>query len=97
MVGAATLFLAPHAMKPVKPTKPPLQITTERFNNARTGATLVETVLTPATVTADGFGKLFTRKVDGYIYAQPLYLEHAPVGRGAYRNVVYVATQHNRV
>ncbi|HEX6906058.1 MAG TPA: PQQ-binding-like beta-propeller repeat protein, partial [Terriglobales bacterium] len=42
------------------------------------------------------FGKLFWRTVDGYIYAQPLYVSGLNVG-GATRNVVFVATEHNSV
>lgn len=75
----------------------PLQITTQRYDNTRSSADLTETILNPKTVTHDGFGKLFTRKVDGYLYAQPLYLEHVRVGGKAYRNVVFLATEHNSV
>jgi hypothetical protein len=80
-----------------KPSQKPLRITTQRYDNARSGSDLTETILTPKTVTHDGFGKLFTRKVDGYLYAQPLYLEHVRVGGKAYRNVVFLATEHNSV
>src|SRR5262245_33759474 len=38
-----------------------------------TGQNLGEEVLTPADVSANTFGKLATRPVDGYTYARPLY------------------------
>jgi hypothetical protein len=47
-------------------------------------------------VTQSGFGKLFWRTVDGFIYAQPLYVPLVNI-QGATHNVVYVATQHNSV
>jgi hypothetical protein len=40
----------------------------------RTGATLGETTLTPLNVNASQFGKLGAFKVDGAVYAQPLFL-----------------------
>lgn len=76
--------------------RPLLRITTQRYDIARTGQDLAETILTPKTVSANTFGKLFTREVDGYIYAQPLYIEGLKIGKSL-RNVVYVATQHNSV
>src|SRR5262245_41226247 len=72
------------------------QVLTSQYDNARTGATLVEKTLTPANVNADTFGKLFTLTVDGDVYAQPLYLPRVTIG-GQTRGVVYVATEHNSV
>src|SRR5277367_4873378 len=51
-------------------------VLTGHNDNARTGAYLVDTVLSTATVCPGYFGKLFIRKVDGQIYAQPLYVSH---------------------
>src|ERR1700685_1646826 len=49
------------------------QITTSQYDNMRTGATLTEKVLTPQNVNAKQFGKLGAFKVDGAVYAQPLF------------------------
>lgn len=66
------------------------QILTAQYDSARTGATLTETTLTPANVNAAGFGKVFSLKVDGDVYAQPLYVpRHAgdrPANRHALRS-----------
>src|SRR5947209_2654030 len=59
------------------------QVTTSQYDNARTGANLSETSLTPKNVNAAHFGKLFSLKVDGDIYAQPLYAPGVPIpGKG---------------
>lgn len=73
------------------------QMTTAQYDNARTGAYLNEKTLTPENVNPQRFGKLFTLKVDGDIYAQPLWLANVPIpGRGRH-DVVLVATEHDSV
>jgi hypothetical protein len=69
-----------------------VHVLTSRFDSARTGANLKEKILTTSNVKAATFGKLFTRNLDGQVYAQPLY-----VGGVNGKNVVYVATEHNTV
>ena len=51
-----------------------VSVTTYHNDNSRTGQNTHETVLNPANVNSDQFGKLFTVAVDGYVFAQPLYL-----------------------
>jgi hypothetical protein len=74
-----------------------VSVTTSRNNNSRDGQNLSETVLTPAKVSATSFGKLFSQSVDGYIYAQPLYVPNVAIPGLGVHNVVYVATQHDSV
>jgi hypothetical protein len=62
------------------------------MNNARTGLNDRETQLTPANVNAAGFGKLFSYLVDGYVYAQPLYISNLATN-GSSHNVIFVATE----
>ena len=75
----------------------PVNVLTQHNNNARTGANLLETTLTTANVNATQFGKLFTRDVDGYLYAQPLYVQNLPIPGKGLHNVVFLATAHNSV
>jgi len=63
---------------------------------SRTGQNVNETTLTTANVGGPKFGKLFSHAVDGYIYAQPLYVPNVTIG-GATHNVVYVATEGDSV
>jgi hypothetical protein len=66
------------------------------YDPAITGQNLQETVLTPANVNATTFGKLANQPVDGYVYAQPLYMANLMIG-GSPHNVAFVATEHDTV
>src|SRR5712691_4523859 len=94
-------------MKPVATCLAPLvlalaslctaQVTTSQYDNARTGATLNEKILTPQNVNAQRFGKLGAFKVDGPVYAQPLFAPDVEIpGKGTH-DVLYVATEHDSV
>ena len=71
-------------------------VLTGQYNISRTGANLQETLLTPGNVTTSQFGKLGSWAVDGYVFAQPLYVPGVVVG-GVARNVVYVSTMNNSI
>src|SRR5437660_12607825 len=73
------------------------QVTTSQYNNARTGASLDETTLTPQNVNARQLGKVFTLPVDGDVYAQPLYLPALDIPGKGKHNVLFVATEHDSV
>jgi hypothetical protein len=72
-------------------------VLTSRNNNARTGANLGERILTPSNVSVDNFGLVYTRQLEGKVYAQPLYVSRLSIPNVGRRNVVYVVTEHNMV
>ena len=45
----------------------------------------------------DRFGQRYTRTVDGYIYAQPLYMASVPMADGTVHDLVLLATAHDSV
>jgi hypothetical protein len=70
---------------------------TQHNDNLRTGRNLNETVLSPANVNQTQFGKLGHFKVDGFVYAQPLYVEGVSTPSQGTHNIVYVATENDSV
>jgi hypothetical protein len=78
------------------PSPPTIDILTYQYNLARTGVTSLETILTPANVTAGSFGKKASFAVDGFVYAGPLYVSNLALPSGQ-REVLFVATEHDSV
>src|SRR5579864_587294 len=74
-----------------------VNVLTYHNDNLRTGANLNETILTPANVNKNSFGKLFTYNVDGYVYAQPLYVHGINIPGQGTHNVIFVATENNTI
>jgi hypothetical protein len=81
---------------------PAQNVLTQHNDIARTGANTSETILTPANVNRTTFGKLFSYTVDGYVYAQPLYMTGVTMGAGTPQagtkhNVAFIVTEHDSV
>ena len=72
-------------------------VLTWNYNNARWGANVQETLLTPSNVNSTHFGKLFSQPVDGAIIGKALYLPNVSVPNKGVHNVVYVATMNDTV
>ena len=64
-----------------------IDVLTNRYDSARTGANLHETRLTPDNVDVGQFGRLYAHPVDGAVYAQPLYVSGVTMS-GSPRNVL---------
>jgi hypothetical protein len=71
-------------------------VLTQHNDISRTGLNASETVLTPTNVNTATFGKTFSQAVDGFIYAQPLYVPNVTIAGGTH-NVIYVATEGDSV
>lgn len=72
-------------------------VTTAHYDNFRTGANTNETILSPANVNPNGFGKLARLPVTGCIFAQPLYVPGVVTPTRGTRNLVFLATVENFV
>jgi hypothetical protein len=73
------------------------QVTTSQYDNLRTGATLVEKLLTPENVNANQFGKVGAFHVDGAVYAQPLFVPSLEIPGKGKHDVLFIATEHDSV
>lgn len=71
-----------------------VSVLTYHDNNARTGENTQETVLTPANVNSEKFGKVGFYPVDGKVDAEPLIV-HGEKIDGKARDVLYVVTEHD--
>lgn len=92
---AAILLIANSAL--VGTSSAQTEFPTSRRDNARTNADTSETLLTPANVNKNSFGRLFSTPVDYVVMAQPLFMPDVNIpGKGTH-NVVYVVTQADSV
>lgn len=71
-------------------------VTTYQYDNYRSGANTHETILTPTNVNSSQFGRKRVFPVQGFVYAQPLYVPGVVIN-GVSHNVLYVATEHDQV
>ena len=72
-------------------------VLTWRYDNTHQGQNTQETILTPANVNTNTFGKLFSHTVDGQVYAQPLYVGSLTLPNQTTHNVIFIATEHDSV
>ncbi len=72
-------------------------VVTWHYNNGRNSVNTTETVLTPSNVNVRGFGKLYTRPLDGLVVGHPLYLPGLSIPGNGVHNVVFVATMEDSV
>src|SRR5262249_39950918 len=78
--------------RPTPPSTPANDVLTYHNDNAPTGQSLNETILTPSNVNATSFGLLRVLSVDGKVDAQPLYVSNSGTP-----NLLIVATEHGTV
>ena len=96
MVNVKAVWALVMALASILPAFAAVNVTTWRYDPGRTGQNLNETQLVPSNVNQSSFGKLYAYSVDGYVYAQPLYVAGARIA-GTIHNVVFVATEHDSV
>jgi hypothetical protein len=70
---------------------------TWRNDNSRSGVNNRELALAPGTVNSSAFGKLFSCPLDGYAYAQPIYVPNLMIPGSGTHNVIFVATEKDSV
>lgn len=71
-------------------------VLTWHYDAQRSGLNPVEGTLTPSNVNPQGFGKLFSYLVDGYVYGQPLLVSNLTIN-GSTHNVLFAATENDSV
>jgi hypothetical protein len=72
-------------------------VLTHLNSNFRDGLNLTETRLTPTNVGPSTFGRLAAFPVEGYVYAQPLYVPGVAMPGGSVSNLVFIATEHDQL
>lgn len=74
-----------------------VDVLTAQYSNRRTSANMQENLLNASNVNASQFGKLFSRPVDGPIYALPLIVTQFKMPDGTVHDLVIVATLNDSV
>lgn len=74
-----------------------VDVLTANYSNSRSSANLAESLLSPATVSPETFGKLASFPIAGQLYAQPLVVTGLPIAACGTCDVVFVATMQNNV
>jgi hypothetical protein len=74
-----------------------VSVLTQHNDLTRDGANPNEEVLTTSNVNEASFGKLFSLPVDGFVFAQPLYVSQVSIPNQGTHSVLYVATEHDSV
>jgi hypothetical protein len=73
-----------------------IAVTTYHNDNYRSGANTNETTLNTTNVDVQTFGKRSVFAVQGYVYAQPLYVAGVNI-KGTAHNLALIATEHDQV
>ena len=87
--GVLLLALLAGLLSCALPAQAQVSVLTQHNDNSRDGQNTQEMILTPVNVNSAQFGKLFSVTLDGYVYAQPLYLYNLTISGGTH-NVVFV-------
>ena len=74
-----------------------VNVLTHRYDAARDGQNLNETLLNSTNVNQTQFGNIFTLNVDGWVAAQPLYMQGLNLGGLGTHDVLFVSTMHDSV
>ena len=74
-----------------------VSVLTQHNDLNRSGANPKETILTTSNVNANTFGMKFALQIDGFVYAQPLYVPDVTIPAQGMHNILYVATAHDSV
>jgi glucose dehydrogenase len=93
--GSVTSNAAKLTVTAVTPTNG-IDVVTYKYDSARSGQNINESLLTTANVRQNTFGLLHFIATDGKVDAQPLYLTQLTIG-GAPHNVLFIATEHGSV
>ncbi len=70
------------------PTPVPVNVLTFHNDTFRSGYNPQETILQHSNVNSTAFGKLFSYPVDGYLYAEPLYVSQLAIPASSWRRGV---------